>query len=327
MPANSARWHASGAWGRADKAWGSQPWSSWGWQQRGSEGWSSSPPGKSERRAQELAEALRAVQVEEGQRISLAQPMPPSFTGPQESWDRAQENRQVAAKLKCLRTLAALASTEQEHTYYMGLVQQYRAKTTVTQEPAARLGKAMEELADARVKAQRARKHAEEAHLALAKADSLVAAAEAELSEARAAAQAASQAAAAAAPPGSQPSGIAPTPARPGPAQMLQALEVIKAMAHVDETGNMVLQASAFEEVAGAVAGAPSPSGPAAVAQEPPGGQDIGEASDTELEEAFSDGQLERGLQRMTHPTGLRRQSKKGARKLLKMGLPRRPVD
>ena len=233
----------------------------------------------------------------------------------------------MAAKLKCLRTLAALASTEQEHTYYMGLVQQYRAKSTVGQEPAARLGKAMEELADARVKAQRARRHAEEAHLALAKADSLVAAAEAELSEARAAAQAASQAAAAAAAPGSQPSGIAPTPARPGPAQMLQALEVIKAMAHVDETGNMVLQASAFEEVAGAVAGAPSPSGPAAVAQEPPGGQDIGEASDTELEEAFSDGQLERGLQRMTQPTGLRRQSKKGARKLLKMGLPRRPVD
>ena len=89
----------------------------------------------------------------------------------------------------------------------------------------------------------------------------------------------------------------------------------------------MVLQASAFEEVAGAVAGAPSPSGPAAVAQEPPGGQDFGEAPDTELEEAFSDGQLERGLQRVAHPTGLRRPTKKGARKLLKMGLPRRPVD
>ena len=246
--------------------WGS--WQQWGpgrrqWGQSSQQGgWGEGQAPKGGKKAREVAEALRALQVEEGQRIDLAQPMPQTFAGSREAWDRAQANHQEAAKIKCLRTLAALASTEQEHSYYMGLVRQYRQKTADDLEPKARLTKAMEELAEARVTAQRARKHAEEANLALAKAESVQQAAQQELDAAREAAKGFVQPAAA------EPAGASSAAA--GGQSLARALEAIKAMAQVDQYGNMVMQASAFEAVAGAVAGAPASSSAAAAA--PPSG-------------------------------------------------------
>ena len=65
---------------------------------------------------------LRNLQLEEGQRVSLAEPEPEVLDCPEETWERAQENKQYAAKIKCLRTLAALSTSEREHSYYMDLV-------------------------------------------------------------------------------------------------------------------------------------------------------------------------------------------------------------
>ena len=104
---------------------------------------------KNGKKAQELAAALRALQLEEGQRVSLAQPMPANFGGSRESWNRSQDNKQAAAKIKCLRTLAALASTEKEHHYYMDLVRQYRQNVEVDMGPKDRVERAIEEMAEA----------------------------------------------------------------------------------------------------------------------------------------------------------------------------------
>ena len=127
------------------------------WRQRSSE-WK--PPDRDTLRNQEIAQQLRAIDLEEGEPINLRAELPSTWTKSSEEWQRSQDSRQNAARLKCVKMLAGLADTGEERSFYLELAGRLNQKASNAWTPEQRVERAKKELAETRAKEQRAAKHA-----------------------------------------------------------------------------------------------------------------------------------------------------------------------
>eukprot|EP00969_Alexandrium_andersonii_P272742 12054255-Alexandrium_andersonii.AAC.1 len=94
----SARRWSQGPWEASpwvtDDAWG---WASWREHKKGK---SQQQLEKEQRRNQQFVEALRSIQLDEGELVNLRMPPPPGYGGTNEAWAKGQDNKQDAAKLR-----------------------------------------------------------------------------------------------------------------------------------------------------------------------------------------------------------------------------------
>ncbi len=128
--------------------------------------------------------ALRQLHVEQGERIDLRDSIPADWSGSSSQWQRSQDNKHNAAKLKCLRTLASMADTPDEKEYFEDLAAALAKQNRENLAPRDRYEAAMRTLAEAKVRRQRAAKHVQEAQEQLNRAARLEAEAQRELEEA-----------------------------------------------------------------------------------------------------------------------------------------------
>ena len=126
------------------------------------------------KRGQDVLRHLREIEVEDGTHLSLRESQPSSWTRSSQDWERIQDSRQSAAKLKCIKTLASLSDTPDERRFYLNMASNLNAESASALPPDQRLKQATQELAEARAKQERAMRHLKEAQEQLDKSTELL---------------------------------------------------------------------------------------------------------------------------------------------------------
>ena len=124
---------------------------------------------------------MRAIQVSHGESLSFREPQPTAWSGTSSQWKDSQDRTHEAAKIKCLRLLSAMADSQEERGTYDTMAAQFTTWSRSRLPREDRIQRAMEDLATAQVKLKRAEKVAEEANLALTRAQEMEKQAQSEL--------------------------------------------------------------------------------------------------------------------------------------------------
>ena len=145
-----------------------------------------SRPARKSGHQQAVQAQLHALQMDAcppAQAAAQPQPPPQEWAHGEDAWNRTEQHKLIAKEIKLWNQLLQHARTPQDKNFYQEKLAGLRMQARSQQPQEERLQLAMKEVAECRVKSERAMRHAEEAQAQVARAASMLEEAERNLEE------------------------------------------------------------------------------------------------------------------------------------------------